>query len=104
LKPQARIGVSHSNSWSTVALDVDLTKNSPTGFSDSTQYVAIGGELSAWGWAQIRAGYRMDMVNSDRSVYSLGLGLSPFRVVHLDLAVAGNDNEIGASFQFGVDF
>ena len=104
LKPQARIGVSHSNSWSTVALDVDLTKNSPTGFADSTQYIAIGGELSAWGWAQIRAGYRIDMVNGDRNVYSLGLGLSPFRVVHIDLAVAGNDNEVGASFQFGVDF
>lgn len=104
LNPQARIGVSHSNSWSTVALDVDLTKNSPTGFGDSTQYIAIGGELDAWNWVQLRAGYRIDMVNSARNVTSVGLGFSPFGVVHADLAVAGNATETGASFQLGVHF
>lgn len=104
LKPQARIGVSHSNSWSTVALDVDLTRNDPAGFENKTQYVAIGGELNAWDWAQLRAGYRVDMVNSERNVTSIGLGLAPFGVVHVDLAVAGNANEIGASFQLGVHF
>jgi hypothetical protein len=104
LKPQARIGVSHANSWSTVALDVDLTRNDPAGFENSTQYVALGGELNAWDWAQLRAGYRVDMVNSERNVTSLGLGFSPFGVVHADLAVAGNATEIGASFQLGVHF
>lgn len=104
LKPQARIGVSHATSWSTVALDVDLTRNDPAGFENSTQYVALGGELNAWDWAQLRAGYRVDMVNSERNVTSLGLGFSPFGVVHADLAVAGNATEIGASFQLGVHF
>lgn len=104
LMPQARIGVSKANSWSTVALDVDLTRNDPAGLENPTQYIALGGELDAWGWAQLRAGYRVDMVNSDRNVTSVGLGLAPFRVVHIDLAVAGNANEIGASFQFGVHF
>ena len=100
LNPQARIGVSHANSWSTVALDVDLTRNDPSGLENNTQYIALGGELNAFGWAQIRAGYRVDMVNSARNITSLGLGLSPFGV-HADLAVAGNANEIGASFQLG---
>lgn len=104
LAPQARIGVSHANSWSTVALDVDLTRNDPAGFESNTQYIALGGELNAWDWAQLRAGYRVDMVNSARSVASVGLGLAPFGVVHADLAVAGNANEIGASFQLGVHF
>lgn len=104
LKPQARIGVSHANSWSTVALDVDLTRNDPAGLEQGTQYVALGGELDAWGWAQLRAGYRIDMVNSDRNVTSVGLGLAPFGVVHIDLAYAGNANEVGASFQLGVHF
>ncbi|HUX91607.1 MAG TPA: conjugal transfer protein TraF [Gallionellaceae bacterium] len=104
LKPQARIGVSHANSWSTVALDVDMTRNDPAGFENSTQYVALGGELNAWDWAQLRAGYRVDMVNSERNVTSVGLGFSPFGVVHADLAVAGNATEIGASFQLGVHF
>jgi hypothetical protein len=104
LKPQARIGVAHSTSWSTVALDVDLTRNDPAGLEQATQYVALGGELNAWDWAQLRAGYRVDMVNSARNVTSVGLGLAPFGVVHIDLAVAGNANEIGASFQLGVHF
>jgi len=103
LMPQARIGVSHANSWSTVALDVDLTRNDPAGFENQTQYIALGGELNAWDWAQLRAGYRVDMVDGARSVASVGLGISPFGV-HADIAVAGNATDIGASFQLGFHF
>lgn len=107
LKPQARVGVSHENSWSTVALDVDLTQNDPAGFENKTQYAALGGEVSAWGWAAFRAGYRADLVNNARSVASLGLGLSPripYFKIHADLAVAGNANEAGASLKLGFNF
>lgn len=107
LTPQVRVGVSHENSWSTVALDVDLTQNDPAGLENKSQYVALGGELSAWGWAQFRAGYRADLVNTSRSVASLGLGISPripYFKIHTDLAVAGNANEIGASLRFGFNF
>ena len=100
LRPQARIGVSHANKWSTIAMDVDLTRNDPSGLEKATRYIALGGELNAWNWAQLRAGYRVDTENSARNVASIGLGLSPFGV-HADLAVAGNANEIGASFQLG---
>jgi hypothetical protein len=100
LNPQARLGVSHTNNWSTVALDVDLTRNDPSGLENATRYIALGGELNALGWAQLRAGYRIDTENSARNITSIGLGLSPFGV-HADLAVAGNANEIGASFQLG---
>jgi len=99
MKAQARIGVSHSNSWSTAALDVDLTANDPAGFENKSQYVALGGELNAWDWAQLRAGYRADLKNSNRSVASVGVGLGPF-----DLAVSGNANEVGASASFGFTF
>ena len=104
LRPQARVGVSHANTWSTVALDVDVTRNDPAGLEDKSQYIALGGELDAFGWAQIRAGYRADIVNSKRNVASLGLGLALFKVVHMDIAAAGNKDEVGASFQFGVRF
>ena len=104
LKPLARVGVSHTTSWSTVALDIDVTKNDPAGFEQATQYTALGIELNAFDWMQLRAGYRMDMVNSDRSVTSVGLGLSPFGIPHFDIAVAGNASEVGASLQFGVHF
>lgn len=103
LMPQTRVGISHTNRWSTVALDADLYRNDPVGLENYTQYISLGGELNAWDWAQIRAGYRVDLVSSRRSVASIGLGLSPFGV-HIDMAVAGNENEIGASFQLGFRF
>ena len=100
LRPQVRAGVSRSNDWSTLALDVDLTRNDPAGLESASQYIALGGELNAWNWAQLRGGYRVDVVNSARNVASLGLGFSPFGV-HADLAVAGNATELGASLQIG---
>lgn len=103
LSPQARAGVSYQNNWLTAALDVDLTENDPVGFEDATRYVAIGTELNAADWAQLRLGYRVDTVNGERNVTSAGLGLSPFGV-HLDMTVAGNANEIGAAVQFGFRF
>lgn len=103
LVPQTRVGVSHTNRWSTVALDVDLYRNDPAGLENYTQYIALGGELNGWNWGQLRAGYRIDLVNSARNIASIGLGFSPFGV-HADIAVAGNANEIGASFQFGFRF
>lgn len=103
LVPQTRAGVSHTNRWSTVALDVDLYRNDPAGLENYTQYIALGGELNGWNWGQLRAGYRIDLVNSARNIVSFGLGFSPFGV-HADVAVAGNANEIGASFQLGFRF
>lgn len=103
LIPQTRAGVSHTNRWSTVALDVDLYRNDPAGLENYTQYVALGGELNGWNWGQLRAGYRADLVDSARNIISLGLGFSPFGV-HADLAVAGNEHELGASFQLGFHF
>lgn len=107
LNPQLRLGVSHENTWSTVALDIDLTQNDPAGLENKSQYIALGGELSAWGWAAIRAGYRANVLDSARDVASLGLGFSPripYFKPHLDLAVAGNTNELGASLRFGFNF
>ncbi|MGE0082503.1 MAG: conjugal transfer protein TraF [Thiohalomonadaceae bacterium] len=103
LKPQMRAGVSYQNSWLTAGLDVDLSENAPIGFEDETRYVSLGMELNALDWAQVRLGYRADTVNSDRSIASVGLGLSPFGV-HFDLAVAASDKELGAAAQFGVRF
>lgn len=107
LKPQVRAGVSHETAWSTLAFDLDLTQNDPAGLENRSQYAALGGELSALGWAQLRAGYRADMLNSARNVTSFGLGLSPripFFKLHFDLAYAYNADEKGASLRFGFNF
>lgn len=104
LKPQARVGLGYDGGWFRVGVDADLTKNKPMAFEEGSQYVAVGAELSAFGWAQLRAGYRHDTVNSDRSVVSAGIGLSPFKVLHLDIGVAANEDEVGASAQLALTF
>lgn len=104
LKPQARIGASHTTSWSTVAMDLDLTTNDPAGLENQSQYLALGAELNAWDWAQLRLGYRANLKDSTRNVPSVGLGLAPFGVLHLDIGVAKSANEIGASARLAFTF
>jgi hypothetical protein len=116
MNPQVRVGVSRENSWSTLAVDIDVTKNNPAGLETQSQFVALGGELSAWGWAQLRAGYRYDLVNPAQAVVSLGFGLSPripYFKPHFDLAITGspdvftnaaNATQVGASLKAGFNF
>lgn len=103
LIPQTRAGISYTTKYTVVALDADLYRNDPSGLENYTQYISLGGELSAWNFAQLRVGYRADLVNSARNIVSLGLGFSPLGI-HADLAVAGNTTEIGAAFQLGFEF
>lgn len=104
LKPQARIGASHTTNWSTVAMDLDLTANDPAGLENKSQYLAVGAELNAWDWAQFRLGYRANLKDSNRNIPSIGVGLAPFGVAHLDFAVASSSNEIGGSLMLAFTF
>ncbi len=103
LSPQARAGMAYQNSWITAAADLDLTKNDPISFEHETQFASFGVEFNALDWAQLRAGYRTNLADSAGSIASVGLGLSPFGV-HLDVALAASEDEIGASAQFGFRF
>ena len=104
LKPQARIGASHTTSWSTVAMDLDLTANDPAGFENKSQYLSLGAELNAWDWAQFRLGYRANLKDSNRNIPSIGFGLAPFGVFHFDIAAAVSSNEVGASAMLAFTF
>jgi hypothetical protein len=104
LKPQARLGVSHATNWSTVAMDLDLTANNPAGMENKSQYLALGTELNAWDWMQVRLGYRANLKDSKRNIPSVGLGLAPFGTLHVDVAVSKSSNEIGASARLALTF
>jgi len=103
IEPQARVGVSHSTEWVTVALDVDLNAADPVAYEAQTQYAALGAELNIFKTVQIRIGYRHNMKDSDTSVPTVGLGFSLFGA-HVALAAAANDNEIALSGQLGFRF
>lgn len=104
LDPQVRAGAAYDGGWFRLSGDADLAENDPIGFEDGTQFVGIGGEIDIVGWIQLRAGYRADLVDSVRNTTSVGIGLSPFRTLRLNLGAAGNDDELGGAFQLGVTF
>jgi len=118
LSPQVRAGISYEQiNWFNLALDADLTKNDPAGLENPSQYVAVGGEFSTSGWAQIRAGYRADLINSALNQVSIGLGISPrlpYYKPHFDLAITASPNiftngynaatQVGVYLQLGLNF
>lgn len=100
LKPQFRAGVSHHTDWTTVAFDLDLTKNDPAGLDQATRYAGLGLELDI-GLLKFRAGYRKDLAGNYPAIPSVGLGISLFGL-HLDVAAAKKgDEEAMVVAQFG---
>ncbi|HIB5304827.1 TPA: conjugal transfer protein TraF [Escherichia coli] len=105
IRPQVTAGVSWHNDMFTTALDVDLTPASGFTSDSKRQFAAIGAEFNARKWVQLRAGYRQNLASNDGSAFTAGVGVSPFDVVHLDLAgLAGTDNNCGAIAQLQFTF
>jgi hypothetical protein len=110
LDPMARAGVAfrpQSLQWITLAADLDLTENDPAGLDSETQFLGVGVEFDAFRTAQLRLGYRHNLSDLpsglDSGMYTAGFGFSPFGA-HIDLAVSGNDDDIGAAMQLGFRF
>jgi hypothetical protein len=117
LNPQSRVGLSYANDWSTVAFDLDVTRNNPAGLEKYSQYAGLGVEYNAFGWAQLRAGYHHDLLDPKRPAASVGFGVSPripYFKPHLDVALAvspsifsqgwGGATQMGASLKAGFNF
>ncbi|USD62841.1 conjugal transfer protein TraF [Vibrio sp. SCSIO 43140] len=106
LNPMATIGSAYNGDFVTVAVDIELTKQERfANLNDETQYLRFGIEGNAWDWAQLRAGYEIDMQDNADSAITAGIGLSPFDVVSLD--IAGNyagSNQLGASANLAFTF
>lgn len=104
---QLRAGISHSTSWSNIAVDLDLLENKPIAFEKPTQYLGLGGEMDAFGFAQLRAGYRMNLADTDQSLASIGFGFWLFGP-RIDIALNTNlsdpKKESGGVFQLGLEF
>ncbi|MFP1453833.1 conjugal transfer protein TraF [Escherichia coli] len=110
LKPSGSVrkvttGVSWHNDMFTTALDVDLTPASGFTSDSKRQFAAVGAEFNAWKWAQLRTGYRQNLASNNGSAFTAGIGLSPFDVIHIDVAgLVGTDNNYGAIAQLQFTF
>lgn len=105
LDTQIAVSGSYVSDFFIAAVDLDLTKQRRfNGDNDDTQFMRFGVEGNAWGWAQLRAGYEVDLQNSLDNSVSVGLGVSPWDVVSLDLAGSYGDNQFGLSANLAFTF
>ncbi|MDE0957717.1 MAG: conjugal transfer protein TraF [Planctomycetota bacterium] len=102
--PSVHLGMARQEEWWTVAVDLDLiAQEGVLPQLPGEQYLSTGVELDLAGWGQLRGGYRLNLDDSIRNVASAGIGVSPFGI-HLDVGVAGNQNELGLAVQLGFRF
>lgn len=105
VRTQVTTGVAWHNDFFTSAVDIDLTPASGFATDEKRQFASVGAELNAWDWAQLRAGYRQNMMSNSGSALTAGVGLSPFGVIHVDVAaIKGTDRTYGAVAQLSFTF
>ncbi len=106
LDTQIAVSSSYVSDFFIAAVDLDLTKQRRfNGDNDDTQFMRFGVEGNVWGWAQLRAGYEVDLQNSLDNSVSVGLGVSPWDVVSFDLAGSyAGDNQFGLSANLAFTF
>ncbi|WP_434361620.1 conjugal transfer protein TraF [Parasalinivibrio latis] len=112
LEPKFTLGAALVSDLFTVTGEMDLNEQSrftasgnAVNPSDDTQFVRFGAEFNAFGWAQVRAGYKTDTKNTIDDAFTVGLGFSPFNKVHLDLSGSYVDeNAFGAAAQLAFTF
>lgn len=105
IRPQITAGSAWVQGPVTLTADIDLSPVSGFATVDKRQYAAVGAELAATSWAQVRAGYRVDMRGNDHRAFTAGFGLTPSDRVQFDLAaMAGRMRNIGGVAQFSFAF
>jgi hypothetical protein len=108
LDTQVTLGVAYSSDYFVAAIDADLTKQKRfegIGTDDDTQFVRLGLEGNAWGWAQLRAGYEIDLEETLDNSITAGIGFSPFDLVSLDIAGSyAGENQVGVSANLALTF
>lgn len=106
LEPQVTVSAGYIMDYFTAAIDVDLTEQERFSTSeDNTQFVRLGIEGNAWGWAQLRAGYEIDTVGTLDNSMTAGIGISPGDMVSLDIAGSyAGENQFGGSVNLALTF
>ncbi|EQB8915326.1 conjugal transfer protein TraF [Vibrio fluvialis] len=98
LDPQVTVSGGYVTDFLALAIDWDLTKQKRfKGVDDDTQFLRFGVEGNAWGWAQLRAGYEIDLESTLDNSITAGLGISPGDLVSVDLAA-----NYAGSYQYGL--
>lgn len=105
LRPVPVIGGGYDNGWLSTTVEVDLKERAGFDHISDVQYAKVGFEIDAFKQAQLRFGYRDAIDGGEEDVLTAGIGISPFNVVHIDVAgLYGSNSTYGASVEIGLNF
>jgi len=101
---QLRVGVAYNTSFMTVAADMDLIESDPISAEDANQMLALGVELNAFDYVQLRAGYQKNMASGASADDLISAGIGLWLGFNLDIAAVVSEDSVGAFVQTGFRF
>jgi len=101
---QLRVGAAYNNSFMTIAADMDLTESDPVQNEDASRMLALGVELNAFDFVQLRAGYQTNMASGASSDDLISAGVGLWLGFNLDIAAVVSEDSVGAFVQTGFHF
>ena len=104
IQPQYRAGIAYVKRTLSWNVDLDLSTNQGVGFTDETQFLAVGGELHINQYINLRAGLRQNLKAGKDTAISAGAGLMLGSGHHVDVAILKSDEENVVSALFGIQF
>ena len=99
-----RIGAAYSTRFMTIAADMDLTETDPVLIEDPTRMAALGVELNAFDFMQIRAGYQTNLASGASADDIISAGVGFWFGFNLDIAAVASEDSVGAYIQTGFRF
>lgn len=101
LAPLVTAGFALHHHYATLTAEMDL--NDAIGFESNSKsrYARAGIEANLFDFLQLRAGLRRDLNDVSEDLYTLGLGISPMNLVHIDLAATVSKNGAYGIYQDG---
>lgn len=101
LAPLVTAGFALHHDFATLTAEMDL--NDAIGFESNSEsrYARGGIEANLFDFLQLRAGIRHDLNDIKEDLYTLGFGISPMDLVHIDLAATISKNGAYGIYQDG---
>jgi hypothetical protein len=89
LTPVYTAGAGYVDDYFTLSVDYDLNEDKKyEDFDDNVKMLRVGFEFDMYGQMQIRGGYKSNMAKENDDTYTLGLGLSPLGLAHMDFSAS----------------
>ena len=101
---QMRAGIAYQTSFFTLAADMDLTESDPILVEDATRMMAVGVEINAMDFMQVRAGYQTNLASDASADDLVSLGLGFWLGFNLDISAVMSEDSIGGFIQTGFRF